>query len=229
MKSTLRQRLGALSPRRKVAVFVDRYPLLGPAFWAASLQYLLVQIAVAADWPMPGYNWSRNAISDLGNTQCGAYVGRFVCSPQHWLMNVSFVALGLTMLAGSVLIAHEFRKVSYGQWGFLGMAIAGVGAVLVGIFPENIVSSMHVLGALLAFAVGDLAMVVFGTVLPLGGPMRLYTFLSGVIGLAGLTAYMTHHYFGLGLGGMERVAGYPQTVWLIVFGVYMMRNHFRRV
>ena len=27
--------------------------------------------------------------------------------------------------------------------------------------------------------------------------------------------------FGLGRGGMERLSGYPQTLWLILFGLYM--------
>jgi hypothetical protein len=36
----------------------------------------------------------------------------------------------------------------------------------------------------------------------------------------------TDRYFGLGAGSMERIAAYPETLWLIRFGLYISRNHF---
>jgi len=48
-----------------------------------------------------------------------------------------------------LLIYHEFREKDTTQrvaafYGFLLMAIGGVGVILVGIFPENTISYMHV-------------------------------------------------------------------------------------
>lgn len=212
-----------------VRTFNDRYPFLGPLFWIICLQYLIMQVIVAAGWPSPGYEWSANAISDLGNTACQPFGGRFVCSPDHVLMNISFVILGLTMFAGSWLIYHEFRRNRHSCYGFIGMAIAGIGAVLVGLSPENVNGAAHFTGAALAFGVGDVALVLFGLTLSMTGLMRAYTLLSGILGLTGLAFYTSGHYLQFGLGGMERIAGYPQTIWLIVFGIYMSKNHYQRL
>jgi hypothetical membrane protein len=212
-----------------VRTFNARNPFLGPLFWIATIQYLFAQVAVAAGWPSPGYDWRANAISDLGNTACQTYSGRFVCSPDHWLMNVSFIVLGLAMFAGSWLIYHEFRRNRYSCYGFIGMGIAGIGTILVGLAPENINGVVHFIGALLAFGVGDTALVLFALTLSIGKSMRAYTLLSGIVGLTGLALYASGHYLQFGLGGMERIAGYPQTLWLIVFGAYMTKNHYQRL
>jgi len=210
---------------RRAQIFHDRYPLVGPTFWVISIQYYVTQLIVAADWPRP-YSWANNAISDLGNTACGMYSGRYVCSPLHNWMNASFIVLGATMIAGSLLIYQEFRKSVASAVGFSFMALAGLGTILVGLFPENVNSTWHGLGALLPFLIGNVALVLFGRSLRLGPKLRAYTLLSGAIALAALALFYSGHYLGLGLGGMERVVAYPQTIWLIALGLYMSRSHY---
>lgn len=219
----------AVRSNEAVRIFNDRYPFLGPLFWIMSLQYLIMQVIVASYWPRPGYSWRDNAISDLGNTVCRPYAGRFVCSPEHLIMNVSFIVLGLTMFAGSWLIYHEFRRNPRSCYGFIAMAIAGIGVVLVGASPENVQDTIHAIGAFLVFGVGDLALVLLALTIDMPKLVRWYTLLSGIVGLTGLALYASGIYVHLGLGGMERVAGYPQTFWLIVFGTYMSRNHYMRL
>jgi hypothetical membrane protein len=51
----------------------------GAVVWVLTIQYFVVQVAVAVDWSH-AYSWSENTISDLGNTRCGRYDGRPVCS-----------------------------------------------------------------------------------------------------------------------------------------------------
>jgi LPXTG-site transpeptidase (sortase) family protein len=87
----------------------DRYPLLGPIIWMLCVQYFITQIVVASAWHT-SFSLTRNVISDLGNTACGQYGDRFVCSPLHGLMNASFLLLGLTMATGSLLIYQEFQR-----------------------------------------------------------------------------------------------------------------------
>jgi hypothetical membrane protein len=94
---------------KKIKVFTDKYPLIGPTFWIISAQYFIVQLIVALGWPIH-YSFSKDAISDLGNTICGMYGPRYVCSPFYSWMNMSFIVLGATMIAGSTLIYQEFRK-----------------------------------------------------------------------------------------------------------------------
>lgn len=216
-----------MNKHSRAVVFKDKFPYLGPAFWVVSVQYVIAQLVVAAAWANPTYSWSKNAISDLGNTACGRYSARMVCSPLHVTMNLSFVVLGITMMAGSFLIYQEFRENRGSLAGFSGMAAAGFGTVLVGLFPENTIPAFHATGAVLAFLIGNLALVTFGLSLGLGKVMKTYTLLSGIIALAAFFLYITSNYLGLGMGGMERLTGYPQTLWLIVFGIYMSRSHYR--
>src|SRR5437868_11125544 len=163
---------------KRIQIFHDRYPLVGPTFWVISIQYYVTQLIVAADWPRP-YSWVNNAISDLGNTACGFYNGRYVCSPLHNWMNASFIVLGATMIAGSLLIYHEFRKSIAGAVAFSFMALAGLGTILVGLFPENVNSTGHALGALLPFLIGNVSLILFGRSLRLGPKLMAYTSLSG--------------------------------------------------
>lgn len=213
-----------MSPVRWMRSFAGRHRLAGPIAWQLTAQYFVVQVVVASGWSAPPYSWRRNAISDLGATSCGMFDGRQVCSPLHALMNVSLVVLGLSMIVGSVLIHQDVR---HSGAGFTMMTVAGVGAVLVGLFPENTVYWAHLTGADLAFLVGNAALVVFGLSRDFPTWLRRYATASGVVALAALVLFLTHHHLFLGLGGMERVVAYPQTLWLIITGIYLSQARNR--
>lgn len=213
---------------KQVETFTERHPFLGPISWIASLQFFIIQYVVAAGWPV-AYSWFNNAISDLGNTVCSDYSQRYVCSPGHGLMNFSFVFLGLTMMLGSLLIYEGFKKSYWSLLGFTCMGLAGLGSILVGVFPENVSPGFHLAGAILPFLIGNLGMVVLGLVLDLPRWLRYYSVASGVVGLTAAWLFAMQMYAGLGLGGMERLAIYPQTTWLIVFGVYISSTRVKRL
>lgn len=215
-----------MHPVKRIRTFTERHPFIGPAVWMLTAHYFITQVVVAAAWKTP-YSWLHNPISDLGNTECGLYAGRYVCSPLHGLMNASFILLGLLMALGSLLIYQGFKKSEGTLLGFSFMATAGLGALLVGAFPENTISSLHTLGALLPFLFGNLALVILAFALDMPGTLRIYTLLSGIIALLALVAYGLGFYFGLGEGGMERLVAYPQTIWLIVFGIYISAHRYR--
>src|ERR1700677_1771557 len=102
---------------------------LGPVLYVAGMQYFAVQLLAALRWKPP-YNLSRDTISDLGNTACGTWNGRYVCSPLHNLMNTSFVVLGITMTLGSVLVSRNFANGRASKAGFAAMTISGVGVIM---------------------------------------------------------------------------------------------------
>lgn len=212
----------------RIKTFTDRFPFLGPTIWMLSIQYYLIQVEAAMAWKTP-FSYLHNTISDLGNTGCGHYGGRVVCSPLHSLMNASFITLGVTMALGALLIYQEFKESRASLVGFSAMAIAGVGTVLVGLFPENSISIVHTTGAFLPFFIGNLGIVVLGSALDVPKSLRIYTLFSGIVALGAFGLFVTHHYLGLGIGGMERLTAYPQTMWLIVFGIYISRNHMRSI
>ncbi len=220
-KQPRRQVLTALvKPCRWAQQNSARYPKLGPILYVTSIQYFAAQLFVALQWTPP-YNLSRDTISDLGNTACGTWNARYVCSPFHNLMNASFVALGITMVLGSVLVSRHFVNGRASKAGFAAMAIAGLGVIMVGFFPENSVSALHGLGAAIPFVLGNASLIILALSLKMPAPLRLYFFLSGVAALLGLLAYASSHDLGLGEGGIERVVAYPQTVCLIVIGFYL--------
>jgi hypothetical membrane protein len=198
-----------------------RYPKLGPIVYVSTFQYFLVQYVVSLRWS-PAYSLSRNTISDLGNTTCGEFNEKYVCSPLHSLMNVSFVALGVAMIVGSALQHHSHQSSRGRSVGFLAIAIGGVGAVLVGVFPENSVSALHGIGAALPFVVGNVGVLVLGLSLNMPVAFRLYTLATGTVALLSLCFYASGHDLDFGEGGIERWVAYPQTVWLIVLGIYLL-------
>jgi hypothetical membrane protein len=215
----------------RVGKLHDDYPFLGPVVFISSALYFYAQIFVA--WVFnpshAPYNLVSNTISDLGNTACGSYGREYVCSPRHTYMNIAFIFLGLVMAAGSTLLYNEFKdrggvEQNAAFIGFLFMGIAGVGAMLVGIFPENTNGTMHKIGAALAIGLGNLGIFILGAVLSgLPEAMRRYMLVFSAVSLTALVLFACHKYFGIGAGTMERIAAYPQTIWLITFGLYVWR------
>jgi hypothetical membrane protein len=137
-------------------------------------------------------------------------------------MNGSFVLLGVTMILGSALIYPTFNRSRGTRLGFSLFALGGVGVVMVGTFPENTVSTVHGVGAALAFVLGNAGLVLLGCSFRAPTWLRAYTIGSGGVALGALALYASHHYLGLGEGGMERVVAYPQTVWQIALGIFVL-------
>lgn len=209
----------------KIQKFGRHHPRVGPLLWVASIQFFITQLVVALFWPTH-YSLSLHTISDLGNSVCGMYGDRYVCSPLFSWMNASFMVLGLTMMAGSTLLYYQFPKKLGNSVGFSLMALAGIGTVLVGLFPENTVSVLHSFGAFLPFFFGNIALIILGISLDLTARFRFYTIFSGIISLSAFMLLLTGNYLGLGVGGMERFTAHPQTIWLIIFGAYLSRNYY---
>ena len=211
-----------MKPLRRAELHAKRRANLGPVFYIASVQYFVVQFLVAQMWSPP-YSISHDTISDLGNTNCATFDARFVCSPLHNVMNASFIILGVGMILGSALIIYEFAESRGATLGLASLGLSGVGVIMVGVFPENTVSILHVIGAAIPFVMGNVAIIILGFSLKFPAAFRLYSLLSGVIAICALGCYASGHYLGLGEGGLERVVAYPQTVWLIATGLYMLR------
>ena len=237
-KATLRAR--ALD---RTKTFNARYDWMGPVIGVLSGWYFLAQIVVG--WVFnpprgsrpggPEYSLVKNTISDLGNTACGRYGGVQVCSPRYVLMDLSFALLGVAMAVGSLLIYREFtysalrRERVVALIGFVLLAIAGVGAILVGSFPENANGTLHVAGAGMAIGGANLGILLLGLALvsiPEG--FRHFMLASASVSLVAVVCFGMKHHFGLGAGGMERIAAYPEAVWLIMFGTYITRDHYLR-
>ena len=106
----------------------------------------------------------------------------------------------------------------------VGLLSPPVGFVLVGLFPENVNFPPHRLGAALQFVSGNLGQVVIGIAMlraRRGPVVATYGIASGLAGLLATALFVSGHYLGTGLGGMERLAAYPLPIWSIVMGLWL--------
>jgi hypothetical membrane protein len=201
---------------------------LGALVWILAIQFFVTQVVVQLAWVTP-FSLTQNFISDLGNTTCGSYPpgsATYVCSPWHAWMNVSFILLGLIVLVGAALVRTAFPPGRFRAAGLMLLALAGTGMIAVGLFPEDVNIAYHRLGAAAHFILGNLSMAALGIALrrarrrPL---FAVYSITSGVVGLLATALFVSDHYLGMGIGGMERLAAYPLPLWLIVAGMAFAR------
>ena len=206
---------------------IPRSANFGALLWISSVQYFIVQLIVISAWTVP-HSFANNFISDLGNTECGEYAGLAVCSPLWPLMNMSFIVFGVTMALGAILLHKEFIRTRLSRVAFGLMVLSGIGTIMVGLFPENTINSLHVVGAFLGLGVGNLSVLLLGlslTSLPKG--LRLYTIISGIVSLSAFALFVAGIHLGIGRGGMERLISYPFTVWMVGFGIYILITRSR--
>jgi len=212
---------------------------LGSVIWILAVQFFIAQAVVQSAWKTP-FSLKQNFISDLGNTTCGPYPldsNSYVCSPWHAWMNASFILLGLTILSGVVLGRSAFPAGWTSGIGLVVLSLAGLGIILVGVFPENENIALHRVGAAGHFVLGNMAMAILGIALAMGSgvaadltktggqsALAIYSIVSGVVGLVATALFITDHFLGLGIGGMERLAAYPLPLWLMVAGIWFLRN-----
>jgi hypothetical membrane protein len=206
---------------------------MGPAIVVLSSWYFAAQVLAA--WVFrPPYSFVTNAFSDLGNTACLPSQSG-ICSPLYVVMDASIAILGLAMIVGAILIFSEFsfsqyrREQAAALAGFVCMALGGVGAILVGCVPENVnTAHLHTVGTAMAIGFGQLAILILGLVLrEIPDWLREFMIVTSLFVLLAGIAIAGKHQFGIGGGALERLAQYPESVWLILFGFYISRNHHR--
>jgi hypothetical membrane protein len=221
--------MGSAEPRRG--------PLVRPsvhraavAWLLGSLQFVAAMIAVQLSWPASRpYSLKNNYISDLGNTACGYFPKgspAYVCSPWHTVFNVSVVILGLLVILGAVLVRTAFPPKRSPRVALVLVALAGFGAIGVGLWPENVNGLVHSVASGIAFIGGGLGLL--GLTLGMlrdtrWDGYRLYTLLSGVVTLAATALFERNVTLGIGIGGVERLVVAPLLLWLVVVSLHLLR------
>jgi hypothetical membrane protein len=191
----------------KIKTLIEKYPYTGSLLWVLCIQYFVVTLVVERSWHTT-YSFLDNSISDLGNTACGIYSNRlisnsYVCSPRHTLMNMSFILTGILMISGALFTYPLFKKSKANLIGFTCIALGGLGAILVGLFPENTIGGLHTTGAALNFFVGNIGLVILGFGLLIPRWVKAYTLFTGFLALIFLVFYSSKVYLGIGLGGTD--------------------------
>ncbi|GAB3934790.1 hypothetical protein GCM10029976_044240 [Kribbella albertanoniae] len=188
-------------------------------WFGGMVQFFLLMALVQFAWTTP-YSWAGNNISDLGNVHCGDFDGRYVCSPLHTLMNVSFTTGGILIILGAILTHDAWPRTVVARLIRSLLVATGAGWMTAGLFPADVNENLHVLGgAFVIFAGGNLALLL--TVFLRTGPLaklRWWGFAFGLLGLAAMLLHFSGNGLGLGVGGMERVTAYGLPIWLGLAG-----------
>ncbi len=223
----------AATPSSHLPVRTDSTIRLGAALWILGIVEFVLGMGVTQyGWDLlrtgstPVYSLRFNYISDLGAVHCGLFGGAMVCSPWHNVFNASIILLGVLLILGTLAIARSIPAGPARGLGVLLMVIAGIGAIGVGLFPEDVNGPAHAVSALLAFALGNLGAITIGYgyyARDRGSGWLAYSVLSGAVGLVALALYVARLYGPLGVGGMERLVIAPLFLWAVLEGIRVLR------
>jgi hypothetical membrane protein len=198
---------------------------LGGVLWLLALVFFAGQI-VAQTAFVPSYSLLDDRISDLGNTTCGPWLTRaYACSPLHPVMNAALVATGVLIALGTLLTWRAWPPRRLTAWGLTFLALAGLGFVVVGFFPENVSLGLHLLGATnLLFS--NLALLLLGLAIWRSHRREAaLTLLLAGLGFLGLIAGpLLLRVLGHGGGAAERLALYPVVIWVAAAGATLLRS-----
>lgn len=157
---------------------------------------------IVAEALYPGYKVTK-MISDLG------------AGPTATIFNTAIFGFGLLLIAAAYLL----RTAGTNRWFLILLALTGLGAAGVGVFPETIILP-HTIGAIAVFICGGLCAVAGYRVF--SGPWSWFSLALGLIALGAAVLFAAKFYPGLGAGGMERMIAYPLIIWAIGTGAFLM-------
>jgi hypothetical membrane protein len=213
----------------------ERYgPLVHRSVHHGAILYILgVLIFVAAmiitqiGYSGTTYSLLNNYISDLGAAHCGIYHSNiYVCSPWHEVFNVGIVLMGLLLIFGTILMRTAYPARGSRTIGLALLVIAGIGAIGVGLSPEDVDLTVHTISAATAFILGNVALIVLGFAMfrdTRWDGYRAYTMISGLVGLIAFILFYVKVWGPLGVGGMERLIVAPLLLWALLVGIHLWR------
>ncbi len=177
----------------------------GALIFVGATQFILCMLV--AECLDPSYSVSANYISDLGKLGLTSAL----------IFNPSVFVLGLTVVAGTYFLRRMIQNKVFLSL----LVLCGIGAMGVGIFPEDF-GTIHLVVSLMAFLFGALSAIAsYKFQKP---PLSYFAVVLGLISLAALILFGLKINLGLGVGGMERMIAYPILLWAIGFGGYLIKE-----
>ena len=118
-------------------------------------------------------------------------------------------------MLGSYFLYRAFRnKVFSGL-----LILSGIGAMGVGIFPENFATE-HEIFSFVVFFFGGLAAIAAYKIER--KPLNYFSPIIGAFSIVMLVLFLVGNNLGLGVGGMERMVAYPVLLWGVGLGGHMI-------
>ncbi|WP_188546334.1 DUF998 domain-containing protein [Rhodococcoides trifolii] len=184
------------------------------ALWVATVAYWPLQVLVASSWSVP-YSIRDNVISDLGAVTCEK-----ACSPDHALMNATFVGVGAATALGAVILGRQAAR-SVTRWGYGLVAASGVATIVVGFIPLDTIPVAHALAAQIHFGLQVAGMIVLA--IEYTGSLFWWTTVCAAVSVVGGIAFVSPGHWGLGAGYSERLALDTLNVWTIGAALLLAR------
>jgi len=214
--------------RERYGPLVHRSVRHGAILWIVGVVvFVAAMIITQLGYTGTSYSLLHNYISDLGARNCGVYHSNiFVCSPWHEVFNVGIILMGLLLIFGTLLIRTAFPARGTRTLGLALLVLAGIGAIGVGLSPEDVNLTVHTISAAIAFILGNLALIVLAFAMfrdTRWDGYRAYTLFSGLVGLIAFVLFYTKNWGALGVGGMERLIVAPLLLWALVVGIHLAR------
>ena len=97
---------------------------------------------------------------------------------------------------------------------------------MVGLVPEDVNLSLHVLGAFVGIVVGNCGFVLAGLIRrssPLGR-LRPVTLPLSILAMAAAVLLFTGGIPAGDFGGVERLAVFPLRCWMVIAGIFLLRE-----
>jgi hypothetical membrane protein len=184
----------------------------GALAWLLTLQFFVVETVAQLRFA-GSYSRTDDVISDLGTAESAA----------RQLMNASFVVQAALIIAGALLLRPAFLRAAGQAVPFL-LGAAGIGVLLVGVFPSDGHSALHATGAILYLAGGGLGLIALAyAVRPRSEALGTVLALLGLVGTAATVFFLTGVTEYLGEGGTERAAAYVLPIGLALAGPALWR------
>ena len=174
---------------------------------------------ITAEVLYPNYS-TRQDISDLGST---VPPDPIIHEPSATIFNSTMLVTGALVLVSAYFVYHIMDRRGFP----VVLAIFGLGAFGVGVFPGNI-TPWHGLFALLTFFSGGITVALSSRAVS-----RPFSVLCGLFGGISLLVLASVFFYGLviggphpmeflGSGGIERWVAYPIILWVLAFGGYLL-------
>jgi hypothetical membrane protein len=200
--------------RKEASDFFLRYDPLkiaGVLYIIAVFQFFIFELV--AETLYPGYSVANNYISDLGATCVNppSTASCIVHQPTATIFDTTLFILGLLLLVGTFFVYYGTRKKPY----FMVTAVADIGILLAGVFPEN-TGWIHADISVILFLFIGISLILAWTIVK-GGVFRYLTVAFGV-----LTLYFnSHSVSAVGVGGGERLLVLSIICGILALGGYL--------
>ena len=166
--------------------------------------YIATEVVTAAA-TTGGYSFVSDSVSKLGEVGCSAAY----CSPRHEVMNGSFMAYGVLLAGGALLLMRPL-----GPWVTGLLVVSGVSSYATGLAPLDQDATLHAIAATPLFVGQPLALLLLGWRVREERPRLSRALLAtGAVTAAAAVGFIVSGDDRAG-GALERLA-----LWPVLFGL----------